>query len=263
MIGIASFAKRVARRLVAGALQPAVSSGYQQVDADGAPSVARSLRDSWRDSDIPDRQRQLVEKELANYRQNKPVPVFDALVDILKSNIANIAGARLLEIGCSSGYYSEVLAIKDLSVAYEGCDYSEPFVVLARRHYPQLPFSVQDAIDLRFTTGSFDIVVSGGCLLHIPEYERAIAEAARVSRRWVVFHRTPVVHLRGPLTYTKKAYGVDTFEIHFNEQLLFRSFSRHGMRVVDANTHSIGWDSAASDALAMKTYLCEKTAPHA
>jgi ubiquinone/menaquinone biosynthesis C-methylase UbiE len=121
---------------------------------------------------------------------------------------------------------------------------------------------VQDAVALRFDSDCFDIVVSGGCLLHIPDYERAIAEAARVSRKWVVFHRTPVVHVRGPVTYTKKAYGVDTLEIHFNEQLLFKSFYRHALRVVDANTHSIGWDAGASDALAMKTYLCEKVVKH-
>jgi len=263
MMGLASFAKSIARRLMRGRPAPAaaVSTEYKEVDADGAPDLARALRDSWRDADLPQRQRQVVERELANYREGRPVPVFDALVDILKSNLGNTDGARLLEIGCSSGYYSEALALKGLRVVYEGCDYSEPFIQLASRLYPKLAFSVQDAIDLKFSDRSFDIVVSGGCLLHIPEYERAIAEAARVSLRWVVFHRTPVVHLRGPITYTKKAYGVDTFEIHFNEQLLLRSFSRHGMRLVDANTHSIGWDAAASDAVAMKTYLCEKTGP--
>jgi hypothetical protein len=105
---------------------------------------------------------------------------------------------------------------------------------------------------------SFDVVVSGGCITQIPEYERAIAEAARVSQRWVAFHRTPVLHLQGSITYTKKAYGVDTIEIHFNEQALLRMLSNHGMRVVDINTHSIGWEAGRADALAMKTYLCEK-----
>lgn len=261
MTRLAAFARSVARRLVRGAPPPAaVSTEYKEIDPHGAADLTRALRDSWRDADLPQRQRQIVERELANYREGRSVPVFDALVDILKSNLGDTDGARLLEIGCSSGYYSEALALKGLRLAYEGCDYSESFIELARRLYPGLPFSVQDAIDLKFPDRSFDIVVSGGCLLHIPEYERAIAEAARVARRWVVFHRTPVVHLRGPITYTKKAYGVETLEIHFNEQLLLRSFARHGMRLVDANTHSIGWDVAAADAVAMKTYLCEKTA---
>ena len=179
-------------------------------------------------------------------------------MQILSVNIAGLAGLRVLEIGCSSGYYSEVFAIKQLGLRYEGCDYSAAFIDLARRLYPGIAFEVGDATGLRYADRSFDVVVSGGCILHIPEYERAIAEAARVSRRWVAFHRTPVLHMHGPVTYTKKAYGVETIEIHFNEQALLRLFSAHGMRVVDINTHSIGWEEASADALAMKTYLCEK-----
>ena len=119
---------------------------------------------------------------------------------------------------------------------------------------------VQDATGLRHPDASYDIVLSGGCILHIPDYEGAIAEAVRVARRWVVFHRTPVLHMHGPITYTKKAYGIDTIEIHFNEQALMRLFSRHAMHLVDINTHSIGWEAAISDGLAMKTYLCVKSA---
>jgi SAM-dependent methyltransferase len=251
---------RLISRAVASPHEERVSTDYQAVNPNELSTLSRSLRDSWRDAGIPQRQRQIVDKELAHYRQGMPVAVFDALVGVLTNNITDLSGARLLEIGCSSGYYAEVFAIKNLGLGYEGCDYSEAFVALARQLYPHLPFSVQDAVDLKFADESFDIVVSGGCLLHIPEYERAIAEAARVSRRWVVFHRTPVVHLRENLVYTKKAYDVETIEIHFNEQKLFNIISRHGMRVLDANTHSIGWDSQASDALAMKTYLCERIA---
>jgi len=235
-----------------------VSTGYKLVDAAAHEEIARRLRDSWKDSGLPRRQRELVDGQLAAYRRGEPVPVFDALVDILKHNVKQLSGAKLLEIGCSSGYYSEVLLIKGLRVQYEGCDYSEGFVELARRLYPDTPFSVEDAIALRYGSSSFDIVVSGGCLLHIPEYEKAIAETARVASRFIVFHRTPVVHTANTMLHTKQAYGVETLEIHFNEQQLVRLFSRHGLRIVDVNTHGVAWNAAAEDALAMKTYLCEK-----
>jgi len=250
------------KRRISGAnpSAPAVSTGYQLVTPEAHERVSSELRDSWRDRTIPAKQRALVDEQLVAYRRGEPVVVFDALVDILRSGVAGLAGAKLLEIGCSSGYYSEAFEIKGLAVRYEGCDYSQAFIELARQRYPALAFDVQDATKLRYGDAAFDIVVSGGCLLHIPEYERAIAEAARVSRRWVVFHRTPVLHMHGPITYTKKAYGVDTIEIHFNEQALLRLFSAQGMRVVDINTHSIGWEQANADALAMKTYLCERIA---
>lgn len=240
-----------------------VSTGYQQVTTDTAESKGQELRDSWQNPGIPEKQRAIVDPQLKTYRDGATVPVFDAMVDILVTNIDNLSGLRLLEIGCSSGYYSEVFEIKGLGLRYEGCDYSPAFIDLARRLYPEIPFDVQDATNLKYGDASFEIVVSGCCILHIPEYERAIAETARVSRHWVVFHRTPVLHMSGPVTYTKQAYGVDTMEIHFNEQALARLFNKYGMRIIDINTHSIGWDAARSDALAMKTYLCEKLDTHA
>ena len=242
-----------------GAPAASVSTDYQPIQADKVEAAGDELRDSWKNAAIPERQRAIVAPQLAAYRTGASIAVFDALVEIMRANIAGLAGLRLLEIGCSSGYYSEVFDIKQLGLRYEGCDYSPAFIDLARRLYPGLPFVVEDATRLRYADESFDIVVSGGCILHIPDYERAIAEAARVSRRWVVFHRTPVLHMQGPVSYAKKAYGVDTIEIHFNEQALVRLLAKHGMRIADVNTHSLGWEAAQSDALAMKTYLCEKT----
>lgn len=244
---------------VRGTAAASVSTDYQPIHADDVKAAGQELRDSWKNAAIPERQRAIVDAQLTAYRAGASIPVFDALVEILTANVEGLAGLRLLEIGCSSGYYSEVFDIKRLGVRYEGCDYSPAFIDLARRFYPGIRFGVEDACHLRYADQSFDIVVSGCCILHIPEYELAIAETVRVSRRWVVFHRTPVLHMHGPITYAKKAYGVDTIEIHFNEQALVRLFAKHGMRIADINTHSLGWEAAQSDALAMKTYLCEKS----
>lgn len=254
---IESLKRRVARVAQSVSNEP-VSADYRQIDEASLDGISRSLRDSWQDASIPEKQRAIVDPQLKSYRDGKPVPVFDALVEIITSNIDRLEGARVLEVGCSSGYYSEVFSIKGLPIRYAGCDYSAAFIGLARRLYPGVSFDVQDATSLQYGNRSFDIVVSGGCILHIPEYERAIAEASRVSRRWVIFHRTPVLHVGGPMAYTKKAYGIDSLEVHFNEQALVRLFTKYGMRIVDINTHSIGWEAGRSDALAMKTYLCEK-----
>lgn len=257
------FLKRVKNRLKheLGAVRghaPQVSSGYKELA--GAEAVAApGLADAWRSEEIPRRQRELVDRQLADYRSGAPNPVFDALVDVLKSSGVAAEGGQLLEIGCSSGYYSEVLRLRGLDrIAYRGCDYSPAFVQLARECYPDTPFDVGDATALTYDAGAFDIVVSGCCILHIADYDKAIAEAARVSRKYVVFHRTPVLHAGGPVYYTKLAYGVETLEIHFNEQSLVDAFARHGLKPVAINTHALSWDAARGDALAMKTYLCVK-----
>lgn len=235
-----------------------VSTDYVLVDESRASELKEQWGEAWKDASIPERQRAVVDPQLRHYRAGHGNDTFDALVGVLKHNVANLDSSSLIEIGCSSGYYSEVLAARGIRAVYQGCDYSEAFVHMARRLYPKVPFDVEDATALRYGNEAFDIVVSGGCILHIPDYPLAVAEAVRISRHWVIFHRTPVLHLKSTTTYTKKAYGVQTVEIHFSEQALIRLLRQQGLRIVDVNTHAISWDSRVGDALAMKTYLCER-----
>jgi len=227
----------------------------------GAYATALALRDSWQDTSIPQRQRRLVDAELDAYRAGRPIPAFDTLVQMLR-NVTHTNGEdTLLEIGCASGHYAEVMRIQGLRVQYVGCDYSQAFIDLARQRLPALRFDTEDATALGYGDAAFDIVVSGCCLLHIPQYAAAIAETARVARRFAVFHRTPVLHSQPTRIFTKKAYNVRTVEIHFNEQELVRLFALHRLRVVDIGTISCDWRDA--DAVAVKTYLCEKAGPAA
>jgi hypothetical protein len=106
---------------------------------------------------------------------------------------------------------------------------------------------------------SFDIVISGCCLLHIANFEEAIKESARVSSRYVLFHRTPVLHMAPTTFFRKLAYGIQTIEIHFNEEELLSLFRKHGLSVIAISTLDISWK--AGDAYATKEYICEKSVP--
>lgn len=249
---------RYARFTVSRVRNHGVSADYRPLAGESIHDASAQLSDAWKDEELPGRQRALVDGQLESYRKNIPNPVFDALVDILATNIPNVSAMSLLEIGCSSGYYSEVLRIKGIQAKYTGCDYSPAFIHQASQYYPALQFNVENAVSLSYPDNSFDIVVSGCCLLHISDFDKAISEAARVAGKYVVFHRTPVLHRNGPVYYRKKAYGVETLEIHFNEQKLIELFVRHGLAVIDVNTHALSWVSRLDDALAMKTYLCRR-----
>jgi hypothetical protein len=74
----------------------------------------------------------------------------------------------------------------------------------------------------------------------------------------VVFHRTPVLHLTGPTFYTKKAYGTEMLEIHFNEQKLICLFARCGLEMIDINTQLAMPEPGRTEPLFYKTYLCRK-----
>jgi len=162
----------------------------------------------------------------------------------------------VLEVGCSSGFYSEVFEIAGLDVHYAGCDYSEAFIELARQKYPALVFDVEDATALKYGDDTFDIVISGCCLLHIPEYQAAAAETARVARRYVIFHRTPVVLGLPNVYYRKQAYGVETVEIHFNEPQLLELLARLGLELIAAYTLDESVKGGVESA--NRTYVCRK-----
>jgi len=236
----------------------AVRYHFRPIPRSTLSETSALLANAWRSESIPARQRRVVEAELAAFRRRQAVPVFDALVDIVKRNVSEPEGGTFLEIGCSSGYYSEVLRCGGINVRYHGCDYSAAFIRMARELYGAELFDMEDATSLSYGSSTFDIVMSGCCLLHIIDYNSAIAEASRVAKAYVLFHRTPVLHLSGPTFYTKKAYGQEMVEIHFNEQELVRQFCRNGLHVIDVNTHLSTTEHGRREPLFYKTYLCRK-----
>jgi ubiquinone/menaquinone biosynthesis C-methylase UbiE len=130
---------------------------------------------------------------------------------------------------------------------------------MAREKYPSVDFTVEDATALRHADTSFDVVVSGCCLLHIPEYSKAVAETTRVARRYALFHRTPVVWGQPERWYRKKAYGIETVEIHFNEPEFLALLSRSGLELMVVHTLSEEHiDDTGKQGQVIRTYVCRK-----
>lgn len=234
-----------------------VSSHYVKLDGNEADRESSRLRAAWQDNDLPARQRELVDRQLLEYRRGSKIDVFDVLVNALRPlHEANQPRLDVLEIGCSSGYYSEVLDIAGIDATYRGCDYSGSFIAMARQRYPERLFDVEDATKLGYQDGAFDIVISGCCLLHIPEYTAALAETARVAARYAIFHRTPVVIGQPNAYFRKMAYGVETVEIHFNEPEFLALMARCGLELID--TYTLDENVVQGLGSASRTYVCRK-----
>jgi len=167
-------------------------------------------------------------------------------------------GQTVLEVGCGNGYYSEVFAhfLGD-RVAYAGVDYSEAMISRALTAYPGGDFKVGDATALNCADSSFDIVYNGVSLLHILDYERAVAESRRVAREACVFHTVPVFRERPTAYLHKYAYGGSVVEIVFNRFDLLACFSRQGL-IVDRTWLGIPYDVShvAGERSFTETFLC-------
>jgi SAM-dependent methyltransferase len=185
-------------------------------------------------------------------------PRVDLVVAAKAVDAAGLAQASLLEVGCGSGYYSEIFpSLARTRIGYTGMDYSPAMIARARKRYPGTDFQVADATAMPFADKSFDIAFNGVSLMHIPDFETAIAESARVARRACIFHSVPVLARHGTAYLRKYAYGSPVVEIIFNRDALIACFAAAGLRLeqswptIDYNVgHVLGEDSRA------ETFLC-------
>lgn len=217
------------------------------------PSLKKHYSSVWKDKEIPNRQMKLTKKQLPNL---KKIPAIADLINLVRAT--GTTSPTLLEIGCSTGYHIDAFRQANLVVRYEGSDYSKYFINLAKHLHPGIPFKVRDATKLDYMNKQFDIVLSGCCILHIIDYKKAISEAARVARKYVIFHRTPTIHLQ-KTTFTKKiGYGLEMLEILFNEHELIDDFQRNSLVVVAVTTHGAFPVKNLKEMVYMKSYLCKK-----
>jgi len=212
-------------------LPTSISEGHQPISPD-AVSERHTL--AWQDESIPVRQRGLVQSELAAMYQGIPPQVYTVLASALRGRLG--PGDRLLEIGCASGYYYEVLSyLLNRPVRYTGVDYSRALIAMAKDFYPLALFHVADGAALPYPDSAFDVVVSSCVLLHVPNFEAHILETARVAGRWVVAHRTPICQQQPTQYMTKTAYGIETVELRFNEDQLLSAFRAAGLQCCDSH----------------------------
>lgn len=230
----------------------AISTNYHELSPAEVDAVAAQCASAWQDPELPQRQYDLVVKpELEKFARGGSVAPFDALVRCMRFLPAK--PYTLLDIGAASGYYSRVMEIAGLSVAYTGVDFSPTFVELAKQVFPGIQFKLGDARALPFPDETFDVTLSGACLMHVREYPKAIREAVRVSRRFVIFHRTPV-HREPTRFYRKDAYGVTCLEVLFNESELLALFHNQNLNLI-AQT-AVTWDDATESGY--KSFVLEK-----
>jgi len=211
----------------------AISHGHMAIKPG---QVTEDMKTAWQSEEIPPRQRGLVQKELEEMYRNQPPQVYQILADCLRY-ISQPKGS-ILEIGCASGYYYEILEyLLNEKIVYTGVDYSIPLVSMAKDYYPNAKFYAADGAKLPFKDKKFFIAISSCVLLHVPNYREHIRETVRVAQKFVVAHRTPICRQRPTQHLRKFAYGVETVELIFNEEEIISEFELQGLKLVNANEY--------------------------
>jgi SAM-dependent methyltransferase len=227
-----------------------ISTGFASLQK---TQVTDAMLAGWQDENIPRKQRALVQQQLDEMYKGKPQVIYQVLAEILRPYI--YLECPILEIGCASGYYYEILEyMLGKRIAYTGADYSEPLIKMARDYYHNADFHATDGAHLPFEDKQFDIAISSGVLLHVPNFPEHVKEAVRVSSNLVVAHRTPVCRQRPTQFYSKMAYGVETFEMRFNEDEIVSTFTSNGLDLIKAFEYETNPDHDVFDL----TYLFKR-----
>ncbi len=95
-------------------------------------------------------------------------------------------GAKVLDIGCASGGFFNIMRSMEPTIDYVGMDIVEPAIELARQRYPEARFLLADGFEIPFDDGTFDLVHCTSVLNNEPRYQELLPELYRVSNRFVL-----------------------------------------------------------------------------
>jgi ubiquinone/menaquinone biosynthesis C-methylase UbiE len=88
------------------------------------------------------------------------------------------AGARVADLGCGSGVFTDALQRRGYRCA--GVDLSSKLIAIARNKFPNIEFIEGDVEQLPFADGSFNGVLLSGLIHHLPDPSRCAGEVSRI-----------------------------------------------------------------------------------
>jgi ubiquinone/menaquinone biosynthesis C-methylase UbiE len=95
-------------------------------------------------------------------------------------------GAKVLDVGCASGGFFNIMRSFEPHIEYTGIDLSDTAVAMATERYPEAKFMVTTGFRLPFQDNDFDIVHCTSVFNNEPNYQEMLEEMYRVSNRFVL-----------------------------------------------------------------------------
>ena len=165
-------------------------------------------------------------------------PVVKRLMSNFESTLEALweqaAPASILDVGCGEGVLTEQWADKLGSGRIVGIDLDDDKLRAEwdKRQRANLEYRAEDATNLSFADGEFDMATAIEVLEHVPDPERTVAEMARVAKNWVLVS-VPREPLWRGLNMARGAYWKDLGNTpghinHWSKRSFVSMLARHG-----------------------------------
>jgi ubiquinone/menaquinone biosynthesis C-methylase UbiE len=142
----------------------------------------------------------------------------------------DLSGQHVLEVGCGQGVGAEVILDRLGAASVTAFDLDESMVELARRrlHGRPVSWAVGDVCAIEQASAAIDTVVDFGIIHHVPDWQEAIAEIARVLRPagLLLFEEVPRRVLD---TWAFRTLTVRPRENRFEAAEFAAELARHGL----------------------------------
>lgn len=90
---------------------------------------------------------------------------------------------KILEIGCSNGHLSSLIASLFPQATVTGIDVYKDAITQARKQYPKIKFKIADAHHLPFGDNTFDLIVCSETIEHVLDPKKVLHEINRVIKK--------------------------------------------------------------------------------
>lgn len=210
------------------ALASTIDPDNMQVSAEQLGATGESFKQPVMHTE----QLKLVDEGLDRMKAGNPDCVFSVAADALKAIPGN-EPMSLLEVGCATGYYVEVIrTLVGDRFSYVGGDYSDTALEIARQRYPDVEFRNLDIRALDVADRQYDVVLTGAVIVHVDDWRSALDELARVTGKYLVLHRTPMTVKRTCRREEAIYGGVPVFINAFNRHSLMSIMNKLGFKKI-------------------------------
>ncbi len=118
-------------------------------------------------------------------------------------------GAKVLDVGCASGGFFNIMRSLEPAIEYTGIDITEPSLEAARQMYPEARFLATDGLRIPFGDNEFDLVHSTSVLVIEPRYRELLKEMYRVSSRFVLADMRLLNNAENPESKEQSHYRIE------------------------------------------------------